>query len=129
MNSATPAGSSWIAQSAPRLSGSPAFGIVSTKIKNNMSGVSAGRLGTLIRMMMLPWSSFDTAVVVMSGAAGSSPTESLNVWEFAATPAEPPSAIAGVTTSAASASPSTTVLRVTPAIYPLGERPPRSPSV
>ncbi len=83
-----------------------------------MSGVSAGRFATLIRKTMFPWSSFDTAVVVMSGAAASSPIESLNVCEFALAPAEPPSAIAGVTTSTARASPSTIVRCLTPAIYP-----------
>ena len=49
-----------------------------------MSGVSAGRLLMFTWKVISPASSFETAMLVMSGAAASSPTESLNVCEFAA---------------------------------------------
>ena len=54
--------------------------------------MSAGRLLMFTWKVISPASSFETAMLVMSGAAASSPTESLNVCEFAAACDDPPSA-------------------------------------
>src|SRR5262245_600714 len=62
-----------------------------------MSGVSAGRLLMLILNVINPASSFDTAMVVMSGALGSSPVESVKVWLFTAECDARPKAALGTT--------------------------------
>src|SRR5262245_47856184 len=69
-----------------------------------MSGVSAGRLLMFTWRVMLPASSFETPMLVMSGAAASSPTESVNVWELATTCDDPPTAAGTPTRSIARAS-------------------------
>ena len=66
-----------------------------------MSGVSVGRLGTLTWKVMLPASSFETVIVVMSGAFGVSPVESVNVCELLALRVALPSAALGSATSTA----------------------------
>jgi len=48
-----------------------------------MSGVRAGRLLRLTLKVIRPALSFETTIVVMSGAFGFSPVESMNVCEFA----------------------------------------------
>jgi hypothetical protein len=68
-----------------------------------MSGVNVGRLLTLIWNVIRPASSFETTMLVMSGALASSPIESGNVCELAAVCDDPPSATGTPTTSAVSA--------------------------
>src|SRR6187402_2789983 len=73
--------------SAPSESGSPVAGLLSlsTQRITNMSGVSVGRFGMVIRSEIEAASLFETTIVVMSGAAGFSPTESWYVVVLAAT--------------------------------------------
>ena len=68
-----------------------------------MSGVSVGRLGMFTCRVMLPASSFETAMVVMSGAFGFSPVESVKVVELLALRAALPSAEPGMATSSKAA--------------------------
>ena len=65
-------------KSAPKLSGSPVawFASLSMSRMVTRSCVSCCLFGTLIRNVIVPASSFEVTMVVMSGAAGSSPTES-----------------------------------------------------
>ena len=58
--------------------GSPVAGFasVSTSMSTSMSRVSCGRFGMLILNVIIPVSSLETTMVVMSGAAGFSPVES-----------------------------------------------------
>ena len=60
-------------------SGLPVAALLSESISiaMSMSAVSAARFGTLILNEMIPASLFDTTIVVMSGAAGFSPVESV----------------------------------------------------
>jgi hypothetical protein len=73
------------------------------KTRKYMSGVNVGRLLTLIWNVIRPASSFETTMLVMSGALASSPIESGNVCELAAVCDDPPSATGTPTTSAVSA--------------------------
>src|SRR5262249_48523504 len=73
------------------------------KIRITMSSVRAGRLLIAILNVMFALSSFETVVLVMSGACESSPIESGYVVEFESARAELPSAIAGASASASSA--------------------------
>ena len=68
-------------KSAPRLSGSPVawFASLSRNMISATSAAYCALFGMLILKERVAASSFDTTIVVTSGAVGSSPTESLNV--------------------------------------------------
>ena len=55
---------------------------VSRKTQNSMSEFRVGRFETLIWNVIRPASSFESATLVTSGAAGFSPVESAKVCEF-----------------------------------------------
>src|SRR5689334_12167163 len=74
------------------------------KISTNMSGVSAGRFGMLTWKVIIPASSLETTMLVMSGALTSSPIESGKVVVFEPAREESPEAIEG---TAARATPRT----------------------